>query len=164
MFQTARWTGLEGGGAVCGSSGISTGQCFTAEDLRDGPSVEHLRGGRVSIMSLEAPPPLPVTAQPVNMAPRWIGWVAASVLCPLFPLIPMSANSDEIETVWGAIAIAMILQLFASIVIAIGAARKRGLGVGGVIGLSIAFMAGSVAIGSAVFFVGCLTFVATNWH
>jgi len=98
------------------------------------------------------------------MAPRWIGWVAASVLGPLLPLIPMVQNTQDISIVWATIAFALIVQLAASIFIAVGAARKRALGIGGAIGLSLAFFVGSVAIGSAVFFAGCIGFVAINWH
>ena len=54
------------------------------------------------------------------------------------------------------LAIALITQLITSVFVAIGLSKKRALGVGGTIGLSIVFMLASLAIGTGVFFAACV--------
>lgn len=63
------------------------------------------------------------------------------------------------------IILALLVQFAASIYLARGISARRQLGIGGIIGLSIVFMMGSVAIGFAVFFVACLSTLNTQgWH
>jgi hypothetical protein len=88
------------------------------------------------------------------MKPRWIAWVLASVAGPALPWVFMHLD-DQGTTFMTLIGVALVLQLIASIRVAVGLARIRGLGAGGVFGFSIVFMLASVAIGSAVFFVAC---------
>jgi hypothetical protein len=115
-------------------------------------------------MNEETPPPIPPQApglppQPavlVNMKPRWIGWVAASVLMPALPWLTMTEKNDSGTSVFVMTALALVLQLAASIAVAVGLSRRRALGVGGAIGLSIVFLLASVAIGSAIWFAVCV--------
>jgi hypothetical protein len=97
--------------------------------------------------------------QPINMTPRWIGWIVASAILPVLPWIVLGASTNKdasFPAVLIVLGVAMIAQLIASILVAIGLANQRSMGLGGIIGLSVAFMAASVAIGSGVFFVACL--------
>ena len=111
------------------------------------------------IMSEEqapAPPPMP---QPINMTPRWIGWVAASIFLPASPWLILGQkgmNNSDAAPALILLAIALITQLITSVFVAIGLSKKRALGVGGTIGLSIVFMLASLAIGTGVFFAACV--------
>ena len=115
-------------------------------------------------MNEETPPPIPpqtsgLPPQPsvhVNMKPRWIAWVVASVIMPALPWLTMTENNDTGTSVFVMTGLALVLQLAASIVLAIGFSRRRALGIGGAIGMTIAFMAASFAIGSAIWFAVCV--------
>ena len=115
-------------------------------------------------MSADNPPPIPPQTPwqppqplpPVNMKPRWIAWVAASVVLPALPWLTMSNASDNDGTnVIALTVLALILQLAASIALAVGFSRRRLLGVGGTIGMTVVFMLASVAIGIAVWLAAC---------
>jgi hypothetical protein len=90
------------------------------------------------------------------MTPRWIAWVVASVFMPALPWLTMTEKNDTGTSVFVMTGIALILQLAASIAVAIGFSRRRSLGVGGAIGMTIVFMLASVAIGSAIWFAVCV--------
>lgn len=118
-------------------------------------------------MSQEPPPPIPPPAPsgfqqptvppPVNMKVRWILWVLASTIAPALPWLSYSGGRHDDGTgVFVLTALALILQLAASIAVAIGFSRRRFLGAGGAIGMSIVFMLASVAIGTAVWFAVCV--------
>jgi hypothetical protein len=90
------------------------------------------------------------------MKPRWIAWVAASVALPALPWLTMSnASNDDGTSVFVLTGVALLLQLAASIALAVGFSRRRLLGVGGVIGMTVVFMLASVAIGTAVWLAAC---------
>jgi FtsH-binding integral membrane protein len=123
-------------------------------------------------MSEEAPPPVPqqvptVPPQPpplVSMAPRWIGWVAASVFMPALPWLMYSEEDKEAGT--GVVVMtvfALVVQLVLSSVVAVGFCRKRLIGTGGAIGMTLVFMLASVAIGTAIWFSTCLMRVTMDY-
>lgn len=115
-------------------------------------------------MNEETPPPIPPqapglpTQSPVyvDMKPRWIAWVFASVFMPALPWLTMTEKNDTGTSVLVMTGVALVLQLAASIAVAIGFSRRRALGVGGAIGMSIVFLMASVAIGSAIWFAVCV--------
>lgn len=117
-------------------------------------------------MSEEAPPPIPpqppagppvAQVQMVNMTPRWIAWLLASAIMPALPWLTMSGGPNESgASVIVFTLLALALQLAASIAVAIGFSKRRALGIGGAIGMSIVIMIASVAIGSAIWFATCL--------
>lgn len=102
------------------------------------------------------PPPMP---QPPEMKPRWIGWVAASTLLPILPWLVLGKKADQAAAPVALVLLgfALICQLVASIMVADGLSKKRTLGVGGTVGLSVVFMFASLAIGTAIFFVACVS-------
>jgi hypothetical protein len=115
-------------------------------------------------MSADHPPPIPPQTPwqppqpppPVNMKPRWIAWIAASILMPALPWLTMSnASNNDGTSVIVLTALALVLQLTASIALAIGFSRRRLLGVGGAIGMTVVFMLASVAIGTAIWLAAC---------
>ncbi len=109
-------------------------------------------------MSDDSPPPLPQTrtTPPVKMAPRWICWLLASVIMPALPWMSINWTAkDDSAKLIGLTALALLLQLGASISVAIGFSKQRALGVGGVIGMTIVFMIASGAIGTAIWFAVC---------
>ena len=104
--------------------------------------------------------------QPIDMKPRWIGWVVASTLLPTMPWIVLGKSGMKDSAAPGALlmlGIALVAQLVASIMVAVGLSQKRLLGVGGSIGLSIVFMLASLAIGTAVFFVACISVASLDF-
>jgi hypothetical protein len=103
---------------------------------------------------------------PVQMAPRWIGWVVASTLLPALPWVILGAKGMDKDPTPALVmlAIALIVQLVMSIFVAIGLSQKRSLGVGGIVGLSIVFMLASLAIGTGVFFAACVAMASLNFH
>lgn len=107
------------------------------------------------------PPPLPGH---VPMKARWITWVLVSVLLPGLPWLFADEDKDG-SLLFGLTAIALLSQLAASIWVAVGLSRNRGMGGGAAVGFSIVFMLASVAIGTAVWFAACIGFLSTqNWH
>jgi hypothetical protein len=108
---------------------------------------------------MDTPPPLP---QSVSLSSRWVTWIAASIVLPALPWL--MGGKDPSGTIVPVLTVfALMVQLGASIWLAAGMARKRGLSIGAVIGLTIAFMAGSVAIGCAVWFASCLATQTINF-
>lgn len=103
--------------------------------------------------------------QPQSLKSQWLTWVLTSSILPALPFLFFGGKALDKAESFVLILVAMLAQLVASIFLARGIAMRRQLGIGGVIGLSVVFMMGSVAIGSAVFFVACLsTFNAQGWH
>jgi hypothetical protein len=90
------------------------------------------------------------------MKPRWIAWVFASVFMPALPWLTMTEKNDTGTSVLVMTGVALVLPLAPSIAGAIGFSRRRALGVGGAIGMSIVFLMASVAIGSAIWFAVCV--------
>ncbi len=122
-------------------------------------------------MTEDHPPPIPPQTPwqppqpppPVNMTPRWIAWMAASVVLPALPWLSLSdASNDDGTSVFVLTGVALLLQLAASIALANGFCRRRQLGVGGAIGMTIVFMLASVAIGTAVWLAACAGRVAMD--
>src|SRR6478609_1746535 len=115
-------------------------------------------------MNEETPPPIPPQAPglpsqpavPVNMKPRWIAWVAASVIMPALPWLTMTENNQSGGSVLVMTGVALVLQLATSIVLAVGFSRRRAFGIGGAIGMTIVFMVASVGIGSGIWFAVCV--------
>lgn len=109
------------------------------------------------------PPPIP--AQPstpppqlppyVNMKPRWIAWLIASIIMPALPWLTLTASNEIGTGVFVMTGLALVLQLAASIAVAIGFCKRRAMGIGGAIGMTIVFMFASVAIGTPVWFSAC---------
>jgi hypothetical protein len=76
---------------------------------------------------------------------------------PALPWLTVSdGRKDDGTSVIVLTLFALFLQLAASIAVAMGFSKRRALGVGGVIGMSIVFMLASVAIGTAIWFATCL--------
>jgi hypothetical protein len=75
---------------------------------------------------------------------------------PALPWLTMTEKNDTGTSVLVMTGVALVLQLAASIAVAIGFSRRRSLGVGGAIGMTIVFMLASVAIGSAIWFAVCV--------
>ena len=109
----------------------------------------------------EIPPPLP---QPQSLTTRWIAWVGAATLLPMLPWVIGGSKTLDNETAMGMLIVTVLGQLIASIFLAIGLAKRRKLGVGGIIGLSVVFMMASVAVGTAVFFFACISVTSFNLH
>lgn len=124
-------------------------------------------------MNGETPPPIPQQTPvqppqlpgPVNMTPRWIAWIAASVIMPALPWLTISngGRGDDGSGVVVMTVFALVLQLAASIAVAIGFCKRRAIGAGGAIGMTIVFMLASVAIGTAIWFAVCATRIATDF-
>jgi heme/copper-type cytochrome/quinol oxidase subunit 4 len=102
----------------------------------------------------ENPPPLPPTD--TSMKSRWIAWIVACCVLPLVPLLLLMTPSPSEGLVVSLLVSLILAQLVCSIYLALGLARKQGKGTGAIIGFSIVFMMASVAVGTAVVFVGCL--------
>jgi hypothetical protein len=108
------------------------------------------------------PPQLP---PPVNMAPRWIAWTIASVILPALPWLLYSEKARDAGTAVVVMTIfALILQLAASAAVSIGFCRKRFIGVGGMIGMTLIFMVPSVIIGTTMWFTGCLARMSLDYR
>ena len=124
-------------------------------------------------MSAETPPPVPQQPfmlppqlpEPVNMVPRWIAWLVASIFMPALPWLMVNERSSdkEFQGVLAMTVLALLLQLGASIAVAMGFCKRRAIGVGGVIGMTVVFMLASVAIGTAIWFAVCATRIATDF-
>lgn len=111
---------------------------------------------------MDEPPPMP---QPLSLKSHWLYWLFASTLLPILPFIIFGGKALDKGEGIALILLALAVQFATSIYLARGVSQRRQLGIGGIIGLSIVFMMGSVAIGTAVFFVACLsTFNAQGWH
>ena len=108
-----------------------------------------------------APPPLP---QPQSMKAQWIAWVVSATVLPALPWVVFGSKTLDEGVGITLLFFAMVCQLIASIFVAIGVSKRRALGVGGIIGLSVVFMMASVAIGTAVFFVACISLASFNFH
>lgn len=85
------------------------------------------------------------------------------------PALPWATYSDKAWDDGGSVlvmtALALILQLAASIAVAISFCRRRSFSTGGAIGMTVVFMIASVAIGTAVWFAVCAARVAApNFH
>lgn len=126
-------------------------------------------------MSQETPPPIPPPSPPTLGAPppppensgvRWLFWVLASTVAPALPWATYSDKAwDDGGSVLVMTALALILQLAASIAVAISFCRRRSFSTGGAIGMTVVFMIASVAIGTAVWFAVCAARVAApNFH
>lgn len=124
-------------------------------------------------MSNETPPPIPPPVQggppspppaPVDMKARWIMWVLASVVMPALPWLSAVGGTTNLQsaTIPLLTLLALVLQLAASIAVAIGFCKRRSIGAGGAIGMSLVFMIASVAIGTAVWFAVCVTLVSVD--
>ena len=99
------------------------------------------------------------------MKPRWVAWIAASIAMPAVTLVPVYLKQEDISIFWALLALAVALQLVASIFLGSGMARTRALGVGGSFALSFAFVVASLAVGTAIMFVGCIGLITrTNMH
>ena len=100
------------------------------------------------------------------MALRWIAWVLACTVLPPLPffVIGEKALDSDSNAFPVLIIFALCVQLGTSLWVAAGISKRRRLGVGGVIGLGIAFMVGSVAVGTGVFFVACLSLAKFSFH
>ncbi|MEY4484538.1 MAG: hypothetical protein RL693_1990 [Verrucomicrobiota bacterium] len=95
--------------------------------------------------------------QPQSLTLHWLSWLFSSTVLPILPFLIYGGKAiDKAEGVL-LILFALLVQLASSIYLARGVSSRRQLGVGGIIGLSVVFMMGSVAIGFAVFFVACLS-------
>lgn len=102
---------------------------------------------------------------PQSLKSHWFAWLFTSSILPALPFLFFGGKAIDKAESFVLILVAMLAQLVASIFLARGIAARRQLGIGGIIGLSVVFMMGSVAIGFAVFFVACLsTFSAQGWH
>ncbi len=109
----------------------------------------------------DTPPPLP---QPQSLTTRWIAWIVAATLLPMLPWVVGGSKTLDDDTALGMLIITVLGQLIASIILAIGIAQRRKLGVGGIIGLAVVFMVASVAVGTAVFFFACISMASINFH
>jgi hypothetical protein len=122
-------------------------------------------------MNEEMPPPIPsqtpgTSMQPtvyVSMTPRWIAWLIASVVMPALPWLTMTSSNDSGTSVFVMTGVALVLQLAASIWVAIGFCKRRAMGVGGAVGMTIVFMLASVAIGTAIWFSVCVAKAAVDF-
>ena len=126
-------------------------------------------------MSEETPPPIPLEQSqpapgpqlpPESNKVRWILWVLASTIAPALPWLVYSDKAwDNGGSVLVTTTLALILQLAASISVAIGFCRRRSLSAGGAIGMTIVFMLASVAIGTAIWFSVCVARMGSpNFH
>lgn len=124
-------------------------------------------------MNEETPPPVPgrypalppQLPEPVNMTPRWIAWLVASIFMPALPWLMVNERSND-QAFQGVLAMtvfALLLQLAASIAVAMGFCKRRAIGAGGTIGMTVVFMLASVAIGTAIWFAVCATRIATDF-
>jgi len=75
----------------------------------------------------------------------------------MLPWVIGGSKTLDDNSAMGMLIVTVLGQLIASIFLAIGLAKRRKLGVGGIIGLSVVFMMASVAVGTAVFFFACLS-------
>lgn len=98
------------------------------------------------------------------MKTRWIMWVLASVVMPALPWLSAVGGTTNLQstTIPLLTLLALVLQLAASIAVAIGFCKRRSIGAGGAIGMSLVFMIASVAIGTAVWFAVCVTLVSVD--
>lgn len=113
---------------------------------------------------MDTPPLLPPATLPASMTPRWIAWLLA---CTVLPALPFLANGEKaMDSVAFPVLIlfALTVQLATSLWVGAGISKRRQLGVGGIIGLGIVFMVASVAVGTGVFFVACLSAANFNFH
>ncbi|CAN5800330.1 hypothetical protein BH11VER1_BH11VER1_02560 [soil metagenome] len=100
------------------------------------------------------PPPMP---ERLSLKSHWFFWLSACTILPALPFIFFGGKAlDDVAGI-ALILLALLVQLATSIYLARGVSQRRQLGIGGIIGLSVVFMMGSVAIGFAIFFVACLT-------
>jgi len=99
------------------------------------------------------------------MTPRWVSWILASTVLPALPWafrLNIDKNGDVVMVLT---LFALAVQLATSILVAAGLSKRKMLGVGGIIGFTILFMMGSVAVGTAMWFAGCLTTIGNmNFH
>lgn len=102
-------------------------------------------------------------AEPVRMKPRWISWVFASVVLPGLPWL-FAKDDREGVAVLTLTCLALLCQLMASIWVAVGLSRHRGLSGAAAVGFSVVFMLASVALGTAVWFAACVGFLSTQHH
>jgi urease accessory protein len=91
--------------------------------------------------------------------PEGLLWIDRQVLSPEAMAAPFGGVGAE---AMGMLIVTVLGQLIASIFLAIGLAKRRKLGVGGIIGLSLVFMLASVAVGTAVFFFACISIASFN--
>lgn len=87
----------------------------------------------------------------------------ASVVMPALPWLTVASNKDDGTGVVVMTLLALLLQLAASIAVAVGFCKRRNIGAGGAIGMTIAFMAASVAIGTAIWFSVCVASVSMDF-
>jgi hypothetical protein len=121
-------------------------------------------------MNEETPPPFPPSTPvppppvpPVAMAWRWILWVLVSTVLPAVPWMTYGGSRNyENDGIMILTMVALALQLAASIAVAVGFCRRRAIGVGGAIGMTIVFMIASAAIGTAIWFTSCLVVVSAD--
>jgi hypothetical protein len=123
-------------------------------------------------MNEDTPPPLPPqTPQPpvrtpseVKMAPRWIAWIIASTVFPVIPWLTYGGSrNEESNIIFALTALAITVQIAASIAVGVGYCRRRAIGPGGAVGMSFVFMIASFAIGTAIWFTTCLTMVSVDY-
>jgi hypothetical protein len=93
--------------------------------------------------------------QPQSLKTHWLFWLFSSTLLTALPFFVYGEHVLQKDGIINFLLIAFILQLLASIRLACGIANRRQFGVGGIIGLSVAFMMGSVALGCGILFIAC---------
>ena len=99
------------------------------------------------------------------MAPRWISWILASTVLPALPWVFRLNIDKNGDVVLVLTFFALAVQLVTSVLVAAGISQRKNLGVGGIIGFTLLFMMGSVAVGTALWFAGCLTTIGNmNFH
>ena len=119
-------------------------------------------------MNEDTPPSAQTPSPPelVNMRPRWLWWLIASVVMPALPWLAASptSNSDAaFSSIIVLTTLALLLQLATSIAVAIGFCKRRNIGLGGAIGMTVVFMLASVAIGTAIWFAVCVARISTDF-
>lgn len=112
----------------------------------------------------EPPPPLPPSATPPSYQKpsslaAWLCWVGASTLLPALPFFVLGDKALEGDASVLLVIFAMCMQLVCAIWLSMVLAKRVRQGAGFIIAMSVVFMVGSVAIGTASFFGAC---VASN--
>lgn len=93
--------------------------------------------------------------QPVSLKSHWCFWLFSSTLITALPFFVYGEHVLHKDGGIYLFPIAFLAQLLASIGLACGIANRRQFGVGGIIGLSVTFMMGSVAIGCGILLIAC---------
>ena len=100
----------------------------------------------------------------INMGSRWLAWVLAAVVLPVLGWFVLAVFKNEgISVVVLLTAFALLCQFVTSVLVAQGFCARRGSGVGAVFGMTIVFFLASVAIGTAVWFAGCMVVLSSGF-